>query len=100
MERCWTKSKTARGKLEKMITLIEAEVIAIHKDEHAPLFERKLAESILKADWKVLSDMMDQIYGKTKKSIDIRDVSDNQPLIKGYVIPTLLKDFVQLDKKS
>lgn len=80
--------------------LTEAEIIAIEKDEDAPMFERSIARVMLDANWNTLSSMIDQVYGKAKEKIDIKDISENGPIIKGFVIPTLPEDFIQLNKKS
>lgn len=96
----WKKSDTPRGKLEKMMMLTEAEITAIEKDDDAPMFERNIARVMLDASWNTLSSMIDQVYGKAKESIDIKDISDNGPIIKGFVIPTLPENFIQLNKKS
>lgn len=97
---CWKRSESARGKLEKIITLTEDELLRVSKDKNAPMFERKLADIILDASWPVLRDIMDQVYGKPKESVDLNSTVDSGPLIKGFVIPTLPEDFIQLDKKS
>ena len=94
----WKKSDTPRGKLEKMMTLIESEVVAIEKDENAPFFERSIARVMLDANWNTLSSMIDQVYGRAKESIDIKDTSVNDPIIRGFVIPTLPDDFIKLDQ--
>lgn len=96
----WKKSDTPRGKLEKMMMLTEAEITAIEKDDGAPMFERSIARVMLNANWNTLSSMIDQVYGKAKESIDIKDASENGPIIKGFVIPTLPEDSIQLDKRS
>lgn len=60
----WKKSDTPRYKLEQMMKLSEDELIAVAKDKDAPYFERKLANAINKADWKVIKEMTDQVYGQ------------------------------------
>ncbi|HMQ95938.1 MAG TPA: hypothetical protein PKD19_01835 [Candidatus Saccharibacteria bacterium] len=95
---CWNKSSTPRGKLEKMMTFTEDELLVVSNDNNAPMFERRIANIILDATWAVLRDMIDQVYGKPKESVDIKDKSENDPIIKGFVIPTLPSDFIKIDE--
>jgi hypothetical protein len=96
----WNKSATARAKLEKLMTYTENELVELKDDIKASMFERKLAESIINSTWTTIDAMITQVYGKAKESVDITDKSNSAPLIKGYVIPTLPKNFVQLDNKE
>ena len=64
----WKKTDTARYKLEQMLKLTEDEVFAVFKDKSAPLFERKVAKSLISGEWKQLKDMMNQVYGMPKIS--------------------------------
>ena len=66
----WKKSDTPRFKLERMMKLSEPELKAVADDIDAPYFERKLATAIKKADWKVIREMTDQVYGQPKQTID------------------------------
>ncbi len=66
----WSIDSTPRFKLEQMMKLSEPELVAIYKDKEAPYFERKLADAINKADWKVIKEMTDQVYGQPKQTID------------------------------
>lgn len=50
--------------------LSEPELKAVADDIDAPYFERKLATAIKKADWKVIREMTDQVYGQPKQTID------------------------------
>lgn len=75
----WKKSDTPRYKLEQMMKLSEDELIAVAKDKDAPYFERKLANAINKADWKVIKEMTDQVYGQPKQTIDTT-IAIPQPL--------------------
>lgn len=65
----WKKEDTARYKLEQMLKLSEAELLALEKDKDAPYFERKLAGCINKGDWATLAGMMNQVYGMPKQEI-------------------------------
>ncbi len=66
----WSKADTPRFKLEQMMKLSEPELKAVADDIDAPYFERKLATAIKKADWKVIREMTDQVYGQPKQTID------------------------------
>lgn len=70
----WDIEATARFKLEKMMTLNEAEINAIRDDADAPYFERKLATCISKGDWAELQGMMNQVYGMPKQDITNRNI--------------------------
>lgn len=65
----WKKEDTARYKLEQMLKLSEAELLALEKDREAPYFERKLAGCINKGDWATLAGMMNQVYGMPKQEV-------------------------------
>jgi hypothetical protein len=75
----WKKADTPRFKLERMMKLSEPELKAIADDIDAPYFERKLATAIKKADWKVIREMTDQVYGQPKQTIDTT-IAMPQPL--------------------
>lgn len=65
----WKKEDTARYKLEQMLKLSEAELLALVEDKDAPNFERKLADCINKGDWATLAGMMNQVYGMPKQEV-------------------------------
>ena len=65
----WKKADTARYKLEQMLKLSEAELLALADDKDAPYFERKLAGCIRKGDWATLAGMMNQVYGMPKQEV-------------------------------
>lgn len=75
----WKKSDTPRFKLEQMMKLSEKRLKEIADDVEAPYFERKLATAIKKADWKVIKEMTDQVYGQPKQTIDTT-IAMPQPL--------------------
>lgn len=93
----WRKEDTARYKLEQMMTLTDVELSSVIKDNSAPLFERKLAQAITDGSWSVLRDMMNEVYGRPKESIDISSQDSALPVIKGFVIPTLPEHFIDKD---
>ena len=64
----WKKEDTPRYKLEQMLKLDKAELEAILNDDDAPLFERRLARSLLtENDFKTTEAMINQIYGAPKQ---------------------------------
>lgn len=96
----WKKSDSARYKLERMMTFTESELQILLDDEGSPTFERRIADILLNDwSWATLRDMMDQVYGKPQAPVHI-DSESNEPLIKGFVIPTLPEDFIKFDKQD
>ena len=67
----WKKEDTPRFKLEQMMKLSEQEIEYIINDELAPKFEKKLAEALRDGNWNVIREMIDQVYGKAKESVDV-----------------------------
>lgn len=64
----WVKSDTPRFKLEQMLKLSEAELREVLDDKDAPLFERRLARSILtENEFKTSEAMINQVYGAPKQ---------------------------------
>lgn len=77
----WKKEDTARYKLEKMLKLTEVEIVAIANDPQAPLFERRIARSILKEnEWRTTEAMINQVYGTPKQHVEVEPVQP-KPLI-------------------
>lgn len=83
----WKKEDTARFKLEKLMKLKESEIVDIANSEDAPLFERRLALSLIKdKDWKTTESMINQVYGwpkqiletKVEKPIPLVDLTDRK----------------------
>lgn len=69
----WRKEDTPRYKLEQMLRLDKAELEAILNDDDAPLFERRLARSLLtENDFKTTEAMINQIYGAPKQVQETR----------------------------
>lgn len=66
----WSIDSTPRFKLEQMMKLPEQRLKQIADDIDAPYFERKLATAIKKADWRVIKEMTEQVYGQPKQTID------------------------------
>ena len=60
----WKKTDTPRYKLEQMLKLTNNELTDIANDTNAPLFERRIAQSLLKEnDFKTTAAIMNQFYG-------------------------------------
>lgn len=77
----WKKEDTARYKLEQMVKMTEEEVVAIANDPTAPLFERRLARSLLREnDWKTTESMLNQVYGAPKQRLEVEPIQP-KPLI-------------------
>lgn len=101
----WKKEDTPRYKLERMITMGDAELEAIISDPDAPTFEKAMADIIIQAKsdcdkegvkrpaqmrFKAISDMIDQIYGKpaqTTVNVDVEDKEEKKAFIRGVFIP-------------
>lgn len=67
----WKKSDTPRAKLEKMMQLSTDELKRVAEDKDAPLFEKKLAIALKDGDWRVIKEMIQEVYGKPKESVDV-----------------------------
>ena len=77
----WKREDTARYKLEQMLKLDEKEIVKIANDKNAPLFERRIAKSLLKeTDFNITEKMINQVYGKPKESIEVKDITPPEPL--------------------
>lgn len=63
----WKKEDTARYKLEKMLKMTNNELTEIANDTEAPLFERRVATSLLKEkNWATTASIINQVYGMPK----------------------------------
>lgn len=67
----WKKEDTPRYKLEQMMKLGENELRKVAESKDAPLFERKLAIAIRKGEWREIKEMIQEVYGKPKESVDL-----------------------------
>lgn len=90
----WKKEDTPRYKLEQMMKLSEMELSLIIEDDGLPLFERRLAKAIIKGDWGVIRQIIHEVYGTPKDSIDLNAMGEGIPIIKGFVLPTAPEDFI------
>lgn len=63
----WKKEDTARYKLEKMLKMTNNELTDIANDTNAPMFERRVATSLLKEkDFRTTAAIINQVYGMPK----------------------------------
>lgn len=67
----WKKEDTARYKLEQMMSMNREELKELYEDPEAPLFERKLAQAINDGDWKTIREIIHEVYGTPKQSLDM-----------------------------
>lgn len=72
----WKKEDTARYKLEQMLKLSASEIEKIANDKEAPLFECRIAKSLLKEnEWKITESMINQVYGQPKQQVETMDIT-------------------------
>ena len=76
----WKKESTPRFKLEKMMELEEDELRDIAEDKKSPLFERKLAIAIRKGGWREIKEMIQEVYGYPKQSVEQVNLTPPPPL--------------------
>ena len=67
----WVKSDTPRYKLEQMMKLSADELRKVAEDKTAPLFEQKLAIAIKNGQWREIKEMIQEVYGRPKESVDV-----------------------------
>jgi hypothetical protein len=67
----WKKEDTPRFKIQQMMTMRREELESVYADNNAPAFERKIAMCMINGEWKTLKEMMHEIYGTPKQSVDI-----------------------------
>lgn len=74
----WKKEDTARYKLEQMIKMSYEELVAIRENMEAPVFERRIAKSLLDEwDWKTTESMINQVYGRPQEKIAVEAKTDS-----------------------
>lgn len=79
----WRKEDTPRYKLEQMMKLSDSELKAIQDDKSAPMFESKLATAIRNGEWREIKEMIQEVYGKPKESVDINNPDGSlAPVVK------------------
>lgn len=115
----WKKENTPRGKLEKLLNEVTVgefmEQIASNDDTNVDmtlgdmLMSARVNRAIkrdpdnpgkIEVDEKSLDSLLYFVYGsKSENDMKLSD-GDGKPLIKGFVIPTLPKDFIKDDGSS
>lgn len=93
----WKKEDTPRYKLEQMMKLDEETLRQVAEDTSAPLFERKLAIAVKKGDWREIKEMIEQVYGKAKETIDTNITGE---LKTGTTDEKLAAEFSEYLKKN
>lgn len=82
----WKKEDTARYKLEQMIKLDYDDLVKIREDMSAPVFERRLAKSLLDEwDWKTTESMINQVYGRPQERVSVETKSDSSKELLDYL---------------
>ena len=67
----WKKEDTPRFKLEQMMKLSFKDLEKVAQDNDAPLFERKIAKCLADGNWKEIKEMIAEVYGTPKQSMDL-----------------------------
>lgn len=67
----WVKSDTPRFKLEQMMKMSADDLRKVAEDKSAPLFEQKIALAIKNGQWREIREMIQEVYGKPKESVDV-----------------------------
>ena len=67
----WRKEDTPRFKLEQMMKLGFADLQDIVDEPLSPVFEKKLAQAILDGEWREIKEMIQEVYGKPRESVDV-----------------------------
>lgn len=73
----WKKEDTPRFKLEQMMKLGTDDLQDIVDDPQSPVFEKKLAQAILDGQWREIKEMIEQVYGKAKESMELSNPDGN-----------------------
>lgn len=76
----WKREDTPRFKLEKMMKMSHKELQEFALDEAQPLFDRKLAKFIADGDWKTIREMVAEVYGTPKQTIEQTVIEKPLPL--------------------
>ena len=78
----WKKQDTPRYKIERMMELSDVEILAIINDPLTPTFERKIATAMRDSDWRTLREMIHEVYGTPKQTVESNSVVE----VKGATI--------------
>jgi len=67
----WSKKDNLRFKIEQASYLDNDELQAIVDDPKEATLLRKFAEATLQADWRMIKEITEMLYGKPKESVDL-----------------------------
>lgn len=67
----WSKTSTLRYKIEQASYLSDEELQAIVDNPDESTLLRRFAKATLKADWKMIKEITEMLYGKPKESVDV-----------------------------
>ena len=67
----WKKEDTLRHKIEQASFLSEEELQAIIDDPSEAKLLRQFAKATLEADWRMIKEITEMLYGKPKESVDV-----------------------------
>lgn len=67
----WKKTDTLRYKIEKASFLSTEELQQIADDPAESALLRKFAEATVKADWRMIKEITEMLYGKPKETVDV-----------------------------
>ena len=67
----WKKTDSLRFKIEQASYLDNDELQAIVDDPKEATLLRKFAAATLEADWKMIKEITEMLYGKPKESVDV-----------------------------
>lgn len=67
----WKKKDSLRFKIEQASYLDNDELQAIVDDPKEATLLRKFAAATLEADWKMIKEITEMLYGKPKESVDV-----------------------------
>ena len=79
----WSKRDTLRFKIEEASYLDDVELQAIIDDPKEATLLRRFAEATLKADWRMIKEITEMLYGKPKESVDVNNPDGNlAPIVR------------------
>jgi len=67
----WKKEDTLRFKIEKASFLSKEELQSIIDDPNESMLLIRFAQATLNADWRMVREITEMLYGKPKESVDI-----------------------------
>ena len=80
----WKKTDSLRYKIEQASYLDAEELQAIIDDPKEATLLRRFAEATLKADWRMIKEITEMLYGKPKESVDVTTGGEsiNMPVVR------------------